>query len=68
MDEYIIISNRAKCLICGDVIESKSVHDYVTCSCGRLSVDGGHEYIRRSFYSEEEFVDLNEIEFEKEDK
>lgn len=42
-----IIKNQAMCKICGDIIESKTSHDFVTCSCGALSVDGGHEYIRR---------------------
>lgn len=43
--------NRAICLICGDVIESKFVHDFATCSCGNLSVDGGLEYAGRTFLS-----------------
>lgn len=44
-----IIKNQAKCLLCGDMIESKSRHDFVTCSCGSLSVDGGKLYLIRSF-------------------
>ena len=32
---------------CGEVIESKSVHDFKFCSCGACAVDGGHEYLRR---------------------
>lgn len=42
-----IIRNMAQCGKCGDVIESKSVHDFRTCKCGAFSVDGGREYIRR---------------------
>ncbi|MBR1851580.1 MAG: hypothetical protein IJ794_00175 [Lachnospiraceae bacterium] len=42
-----VFRNRAKCLICGDIIESMSHYDFKTCSCGNLSVDGGHEYTRR---------------------
>lgn len=42
-----ILRNSAKCLKCGDEIESKSVHDFVSCKCGAISVDGGHEYLRR---------------------
>lgn len=45
----VILSNKAKCKKCGDIIESKHVHDYVTCKCGAISVDGGHEYLKRSF-------------------
>lgn len=39
--------NKAKCLKCLDIIESKHVHDFVQCSCGSIFVDGGLEYIRR---------------------
>lgn len=45
---YAIVSNKGKCTKCGDVIESKHRHDYVTCSCGSLSVDGGTDYLKRS--------------------
>lgn len=44
-----IIRNQAKCLLCGDMIESKGRHDFVTCSCGSLSVDGGKWYLSRNF-------------------
>ena len=40
-----IIENKAKCLKCGDIIESIDRHDYVQCSCGNISVDGGKDYI-----------------------
>ena len=43
------IKNIAKCLLCGDIIESKYTHDFVTCKCGNLSVDGGQDYWKRSF-------------------
>ena len=46
-----LIKNAAKCFNCGDVIESKHRHDFVTCSCGDLSVDGGLDYARRGFKS-----------------
>jgi len=38
--------NRARCRKCKDVIESKFRHDFVTCKCGAISVDGGHDYQR----------------------
>lgn len=44
-----ILVNKIKCKKCGDVIESIYTHDYKQCSCGRCAVDGGHEYLRRSF-------------------
>ena len=40
-----ILRNAFKCNKCGDVIESLSRHDFKTCSCGAISVDGGHDYI-----------------------
>lgn len=46
---YHLTRNAAKCLACGDVVESKYRHDFVTCSCGSLSVDGGLAYSRRSY-------------------
>jgi len=39
--------NRAKCLLCGDVVESVTVHDFRSCSCEAMFVDGGRSYIRR---------------------
>lgn len=33
--------NRIKCLLCNDIIESKSQHDFKRCSCGVCFVDGG---------------------------
>lgn len=44
-----IITNKIKCKHCGDIMESISVHDFKTCSCGSCSVDGGHFYLRRCF-------------------
>lgn len=50
-----IIRNRVKCKNCGEVIESRHVHEFVGCSCynesgGRkgIAVDGGTEYLKRS--------------------
>lgn len=42
-----ILHNRIKCKKCGDIIESKSVHDFVWCSCKSCAVDGGHNYLKR---------------------
>ena len=56
-----IIRNAIQCKICGDIIESVSVHDFKTCSCGACSVDGGHDYLRRCAKSLDDFVDLSEF-------
>ena len=40
-------TNRIKCLNCGEILESKHVHDFQQCSCDNSSfVDGGQEYRR----------------------
>lgn len=41
-----LIRNAAQCAKCGDVVESKHVHDFAACSCGAIFVDGGLEYLR----------------------
>lgn len=42
----MILSNQVKCLKCGDEIYSAHVHDFKTCGCGAVSVDGGQQYLR----------------------
>lgn len=42
-----IITNKIRCKKCGDIIESKHRHDFVTCKCGAVSVDGDHDYLKR---------------------
>ena len=44
-----ITKKKAQCLKCGDIIESTYTHDFRKCSCGALAVDGGLDYIRRTF-------------------
>lgn len=47
MNKETIIRNSAKCKLCGDEIESTHTHDFVTCLCGSIAVDGGKDYLRR---------------------
>jgi len=54
-----IIRNAIRCNICGDEIESTSRHDYVRCSCGACAVDGGHDYLRRTFRDKDCFTELS---------
>jgi ribosomal protein S27AE len=54
-----IIRNIARCSKCGDVIESKHVHDYVSCKCGAIAVDGGREYLKRGFHSSTDIIELS---------
>ena len=37
----IIRHNRIKCKVCGEIIESKRIYDFVSCSCKRCYIDGG---------------------------
>ena len=50
--------NKIKCKNCGDIIESKRIHDLVYCSCGSVAVDGGLEYLKR-IGDEEKFEELS---------
>lgn len=55
-----LIINRAKCLLCNDVITSEHSHDFKTCKCGNLSIDGGNEYPRRLYNEPNSYQDLSE--------
>ncbi len=46
-----IIRNAVRCLSCNDIIESSTRYDFKTCRCGKVSVDGGQDYLKRSFPS-----------------
>ena len=48
-----IIQNEAECKKCGDTIWSAHRHDFKTCGCGAISVDGGMDYIRRCGHPED---------------
>lgn len=61
-----IIHNRIRCKICGEIIESKNVHDFVPCKCFIESggtkgvfVDGGDLYLRWGGHLED-IEDLSE--------
>ena len=44
--------NKIRCKRCGDIIESKTAHDFKFCKCGVVAVDGGKEYLRRCFINQ----------------
>ena len=58
-EQKILVRNAIRCNICGEEIESKHRHDFVTCKCGACSVDGGHDYLRRCFKSPDCFTDIS---------
>jgi len=58
-----IIKNQIKCNYCGDIIESKSLHDFKWCSCGKVAVDGGHSYTKRCFtHSPKDYIEMSVVE------
>ena len=38
---------KIQCLMCGEVLESKTCYNFVMCHCDNQTfVDGGHDYMR----------------------
>jgi hypothetical protein len=54
----MIVENVVTCMKCDDFIVSKHRNDFVTCSCGTISVDGGQEYLKR-YGDLEQYLDLS---------
>ena len=50
-----------KCLICRDILISKHSRDYVSCTCGNLSIDGGLVCPRMTAKELDKVEDLTEI-------
>ena len=44
----MIVVNQIRCKKCGDKPFSKHRHDYVSCKCGAVAVDGGMDYLKRT--------------------
>ena len=63
MMKNMIIHNRIRCRKCGDIIESKTVHDFRICACGACAVDGGRDYLRRCG-NPEDWEDCSEVRYE----
>lgn len=63
----MIIRNAAKCLHCGETVESKHRHDFAGCKCMReqserhgVFADGGHDYVRHGWTVRSEYEDCCE--------
>ncbi|MBS7020379.1 MAG: hypothetical protein KH135_00700 [Firmicutes bacterium] len=57
-----IITNKIQCKHCKDIIESKEIHEFKKCKCGKVAVDGAHRYLRRLFPydpAEDHFIELS---------
>lgn len=46
IEDYDKYKNKAKCRNCNTTIESRHRHDFVSCQCGSIFVDGGNDYWR----------------------
>lgn len=55
----MIIVNKIKCVHCGDVIESKTTHDFKWCSCGSVAVDGGKSYLKRASKDKDDYIEMS---------
>lgn len=55
-DIYI---NAAVCKKCGDYVRSKNRHDFRSCKCGAVTVDGGSWYCKR-LGNKEDYINVIE--------
>ena len=55
----IVVRNSAKCLLCGEEVESTHRHHFNPCKCGALTVDGGQAYRRRLFQAFDQWIDTS---------
>lgn len=57
-----IIKNAIQCKLCGEIIESTYRNQYVSCKCGACAVDGGLDYLRRSYQRRDCYIELSVME------
>ena len=57
-----IVTNKAKCKLCGDIIISNLINEYTYCSCKAIGVSGGHESIMRLGHHNH-IIELSEKEY-----
>lgn len=57
-----LMYNGAECLKCGDIITSTDRHDFKSCKCGAIFVDGGYEYARAGADTWANFKSLSKYE------
>lgn len=56
-----ILRNSVFCEGCAEEIVSVYRHDFVTCPCGNVSVDGGGSYLRRQARGDHDFKDTSVV-------
>lgn len=52
--------NRAKCRKCGDIVTSNNRHDYKSCKCKAIAVDGGSWYLKRVAQDLNNVIEMSE--------
>lgn len=52
--------NKIKCPECGDYLVSLYTHDFRECSCGKCSIDGGYDYLRRGYDPTVGYIECSE--------
>ena len=58
-----IISNKAKCKKCGEIVISYQENEYVRCQCGAIAVAGGVKSIMRLGHHND-ILEMSEKEYE----
>lgn len=64
MKDKLLFTSAVLCKKCGAILFSRAIHDYRTCPCGEVSIDGGFDYCKLSYKKEEDFM-LFKIAFPK---
>jgi len=59
IDKEVILRNSAICALCGDMLRSRHQHDYKSCRCGEISIDGGNAYLKRSAKNLDNIIDTS---------
>lgn len=54
-----ILRNSAQCRVCGDEVESKRPTETVSCSCGEVTVSGGHKIMKHSAKNPDNLIDTS---------
>ncbi len=54
-----LLTNKVKCLKCGDILESKYEHDLKCCECESITISGGTSYAYRSISDPETYEELS---------
>lgn len=56
----VVVTNKAQCRLCLDIVESTHRHGFARCECGEIFVDGGKSYLRRGANDLKNIIELSE--------